>query len=388
MNRRVASIDALRGMVMIIMALDHTRDYFHSAAMIFQPEDLTRTNAILFFTRWITHLCAPVFMFSAGLGAFFWLSRDGRTKRELTRFLWTRGLWLVVLDVTVVRFAMLFGMREGILILSVLWALGWSMVLLGLLVHLPLPALTALSIAGIALHNLADPIQAAQFGAFAPIWNILHQLGVFPVAGVPVLTAYPLIPWVFVMSAGFCFGHLFQLPSRRQWLLRFGLALSVGFLIVRGINAYGDPQPWSNTIPGTAVMSFLRTNKYPPSLAYLLMTLGPAMLLLWWLDRLNLKPANSLMVFGRVPLFYFIGHLFAIHSLTIPLALARYGHAGFLLHPLPSMGGDAKLYPPGYGYDLWVVYVVWLVVVALMYPLCLWFARLKQRRNDWWLSYL
>lgn len=389
MNRssRILSIDALRGLVMIIMALDHTRDYFHSAAMVFQPEDLTRTTAALFLTRWITHLCAPVFMFTAGLGAFFWLNR-GRTKRELTRFLWTRGLWLVVLDLTIVRFAMTFSMVEGIVILSVLWALGWAMIVLGLLVYLPVRVLAALSIAGIALHNLADPIQASQLGSAAWIWNVVHQLGVFPVAGVLVLVAYPLVPWIFVMAAGYCFGHIFQLESRRQWMFRIGLSLTIAFVVIRGINVYGDPVPWSAKVPGMTVLSFLRCNKYPPSLDYLLMTLGPAILLLGWLDRFALKPANPLMVFGRVPLFYFILHLFAIHILTIPLALLRYGHAGFLLHPLPSMGGDAKLFPPNYGYDLWVVYMLWFTVVAMMYPVCLWFARLKERRRDWWLSYL
>lgn len=374
---------------MIVMALDHVRDYFHAGAMTFQPEDLTRTTTVLFFTRWITHICAPVFMFTAGLGAFLWLSR-GRSKGELTRFLGTRGLWLVVLDLTVVRFAMTFGLTQGIVILSVLWALGWSMVLLGVLVHLPVRVLAALSIAMIALHNLADGVTAAQFGSAGWIWNVLHQPGVFQVGGAPVLAAYPLAPWVFVMAAGFCFGGVVKLePQCRQlWLVRIGLGLTIAFFVIRGINVYGDPAPWSGAVPGMTVLSFLRCTKYPPSLDFLLMTLGPAILLLAWLERMRLTPANPVIVIGRVPLFYFIVHLFVLHVLTIPLAILRYGEWRFLLNPMPSIGGDAKLYPADFGYELWVVYAVWFAVVALLYPLCRWFASLKERRSDWWLSYL
>lgn len=386
---RVLSVDALRGLVMVIMALDHVRDYFHAGAMAFQPEDLTQTTTAVFLTRWITHLCAPVFMFTAGLGAYFWLSR-GRTQSELTRFLWTRGLWLVVLELTVVRLAMYFSLTQGMVVVTVLWALGWAMIALGVLVYLPVRVLAVLSVVGIALHNLADGVQASQFGAWAWMWHMAHQLGVFPVAGVPVLVAYPLVPWVFVMSTGFCFGAVMTMDEarRRQWIVRLGLGLTAAFLVIRGINAYGDPMPWSDAVPGMTVLSFLKCNKYPPSLDFLLMTMGPALLLLAWLERVRLESWNPLIVFGRVPLFYFIVHLFVIHGLTIPFALVRYGEAGFLRNPMPSMGGDAKLYPESFGYELWAVYAVWAAVVAFLYPLCLWFARLKERRRDWWLSYL
>jgi uncharacterized membrane protein len=390
---RVTSVDALRGLVMIIMALDHTRDFFHSGAMTFQPEDLTRTTAVLFFTRWITHFCAPVFMFTAGLGAWLWMyggAHRGRTKSELSAFLWTRGLWLVVLELTVLRFAFYFSLTEGSVMLTILWALGWSMVALGFLVHFPIRILAPLSIAVIALHNLTDSIRAAQFGGAAWIWNILHQNGAFRVRGALVLVAYPLVPWIFVMAAGFCFGPILALAPtlRRWWMIRIGLGMTLAFLVIRAINIYGDPVRWSTKITGMTVLSFLRTTKYPPSLDFLLMTLGPALLLIAFFDRLTFSKTNPLIVFGRVPLFYFLLHFLLIHVLTIPFARVHYGRAAFLLNPTPNMGGPANLYPPGYGYPLWVVYAVWVSVVLVLYPVCLWFARVKARRRDWWLGYL
>jgi uncharacterized membrane protein len=386
---RILSVDALRGLVMIVMALDHVREFFHSGAMSFQPEDLSRTTVPLFLTRWITHICAPVFMFTAGIAAFLWYQR-GHTLRELTRFLWTRGLWLVVLDLTVVRFALNFSLTSGLLILNVLWALGWSMVALSLLARLPIRALATLSIAIITLHNLADPINAAEFGSAGWAWNILHQPGIFRADGALVLVAYPLVPWIAVMSAGFCFGRILLLdrPQRQQWLVWTGLGLTVAFLIIRGLNSYGDPAPWSPQASGMTVLSFLRTTKYPPSLDFLLMTLGPAILLLAALDRVKLSFKNPLLVFGRTPLFFFVVHLFVIHALTILFALLRYGDAHFLRSPMPSLGGDSKLYPPGFGYDLWAVYAVWIAVLVILYPVCLWFARMKERRSEWWLRYL
>jgi uncharacterized membrane protein len=389
MKSRIQSVDALRGLVMIIMALDHVRDFFHADARFFQPEDLTRTTTALFFTRWITHICAPTFMFTAGLGAFFWWSR-GRTKSELSRFLWTRGLWLVVLELTALRLGMNFGFFSGVVLLSVLWALGWSMVALGFLAHLPIRGLAVLSVGVIALHNLCDSVRAAQFGGAAWIWNILHQPGVFRVGGAFAHVAYPLVPWIFVMSAGFCFGAVVALEPRRRrwWMIRIGLALTIAFLLIRAINVYGDPVRRSMRTPGMTVLSFLRCTKYPPSLDFLLMTLGPAILLLAWLDRKTLSKNNPLIVFGRVPLFYFLGHFFLAHGLAIVFALIRHGHADFVLSELPAAGGPAPVFPANYGYSLGIVYVVWMAVVVLMYPMCLWYMRLKERRSAWWLSYL
>lgn len=376
---RVTSVDALRGLVMIVMALDHTRDYFTAAR--FQPEDLTRTTVAYFFTRWITHICAPTFMFTAGIGAFLWMRR-GRSAGELSRFLWKRGLWLVILELTALRFAVFFGLLSGPVLLTILWALGWSMVALGFLVRIPIRPLAIVSIAAIALHNLADPVQASQFGSAAWVWNSLHQQGVFTVKGVPAVAAYPLVPWMFVMALGYCFGSIVAMESaqRRRLTARIGLGLTLAFLAIRAINGYGDPFRWSARIPGMTMLSFLRCTKYPPSLDFLLMTLGPALLLLASFEGREFTGTNPLIVFGRVPLFYFLVHFFVIHLLTIPFALVSQGRAGFLFNSPP--------YPAPYGYSLGVVYAIWIGVVVMVYPLCLWFSRLKQRRSDWWLGYL
>jgi uncharacterized membrane protein len=383
MKPRIQSVDALRGLIMIVMALDHTRDFFHADAMVFQPEDLARTTAAIFFTRWITHFCAPVFMFTAGVGAFFWWNRARRTRLQLSEFLVKRGLWLALLDVTVIHFAMTFG--KGLMILTPLWGLGWAMVVLAALIYIPTVPLAVLSVLAIALHNLLDSVDAAQFGRAAWIWNWLHQLGVFRVGSTPVLISYTLVPWFAVMSAGYCFGNVLLMDPqrRRRWMLWTGTSLTVAFVVNRWINVYGDPVPWQGSL-----LSFLRCNKYPPSLDFLLMTLGPAILLLAWFDQVKFADGNPLLVFGRVPLFYFILHLYVLHFLAFPLAWLRYGHAEFLWQPLRSMGGDFATYPAHYGYSLWSTYVIWICVVAGLYPLCLWFARLKQRRKDWWLSYI
>jgi uncharacterized membrane protein len=365
---RVQSVDILRGAIMIIMALDHVRDFFHSSAQEFQPTDLTRTTVALFFTRWITHFCAPVFMFTAGLSAFFWARN--KTKPELSRFLWTRGLWLVFLELTLVQFALLLQFNYNPVILNVLWALGFSMIALGCLIYLPVGVLAFLSTAAIALHNFADKVNADQFGGFGPLWMILHQQSMFKLAGHTVIVAYPLIPWIGVMAAGYCAGQFFTLEPehRRRLLVQLGLGMTVAFLIVRAINVYGDPARWSpQSSPIFTVLSFLNTAKYPPSLDFLLMTLGPALAVLGWIDRVTLSPANPLLVFGRTPLFYFLGHLLVAHAAA----------------------AACQVFIPGWkGFDLAGTYAVWIAVVTLMYPLCRWYGQVKQRKKSWWLSYL
>ena len=388
---RILPIDGLRGAIMILMAIDHIRDYINSAAMSFSPTDLARTTAPIFFTRWITHFCAPVFAFTAGMGAFFWAQRW--TKAQLSRFLVTRGLWLMILEITILRFIMFLDFRftHALFLLTVLWMLGLCMVVLAALVHLPPPLLAALSLAVVAGHNLLDGVQAAQFGRAAWVWDILHQQGVFRVGGDNVLLAYPLVPWFAVMACGYCLGPVFLWDgSRRQrFLLRLGVGLSAGFVVLRTINVYGDPARWSHQRSGLfTVLSFLNTTKYPPSLDFLLMTLGPAFLALVWLERARLSVSNPLIVFGRVPFFYFLLHMAVAHALAIAMNLFRFGNAPFLFTPPPSMGGSPKMFPSNFGFGLWVVYAVWIAVIVMLYPLCRWYAQVKARRRDWWLSYL
>jgi len=378
---------------MVIMALDHVRDFIHRAAMSFSPTDLAITTPAVFLTRWVTHFCAPIFMFTAGLGAFFWW-RQGRTRKQLSTFLLTRGLWLVVLELTVMRLASNFDFsQEYPVLLLVLWVLGVCMIGMAALVWLPVRVLAALSIGAILFHNLLDSIRAAEVGSPAGLWNLVHEVGAFRVAGAVVIVGYPLIPWIAVMALGFCFGRLFQLeqPVRRRYLTMIGAAATVGFLVVRALNGYGDPAPWSSQrSPVYTVLSFLNTTKYPPSLLFLLMTLGPGLLALAHFDRPRIRSSHPLVVFGRVPLFYFVLHFYAAHAAAVILALLRYGGAalGFMFQPVPSMGGPADQFPPGFGYDLWVVYLVWAAVVLGLYPLCRWFARVKAAHHDWWLSYL
>ncbi len=391
---RVAAIDALRGAVMIIMALDHVRDFVHRGAMSASPTDLATTTPVLFLTRWVTHLCAPTFMLTAGLGAFLWWQR-GKSRGQLSVFLVTRGVWLMLLEVTVMRVAYDFDLASPYpVFLLVLWVLGLCMVGLAALVWLPIPVLATLSLAVIVLHNGLDGVTADRFGSAAGVWNLLHQPGVFLVGGTPVLVGYPLIPWIAVMALGFCAGPLFLMERerRRRRLMAIGAVAIAWFLAERLINGYGDPVPWAvQSSPVFTVLSFLNTTKYPPSLDFLLMTLGPAFLALAWLDRPGLKSSNPLVVFGRVPLLYFVLHFYLAHLAAVLLAFAKYGASAwaFAFHRLPSMGGSAELFPPGFGDDLWVAYLVWGVIVLALYPVCRWFGELKARRREWWwLSYL
>jgi len=391
--RRVEAIDAVRGTVMILMALDHVRDFIHRGAMTSSPTDLTTTTPALFLTRWVTHVCAPTFMFTAGLGAFLWWHR-GKSKQQLSVFLLTRGLWLGFLEITVMRLAYNFNLFQRYpIFLLVLWVLGLCMIGLAALLWLPLPALLVLSLTTIGLHNFLDRVDASQFGSAAAMWNLLHQPGAFSLAGTTVIVGYPLVPWIAVMALGFCFGRVFLMErdARRRYLTISGAAATIGFVVIRALNGYGDPVPWAaQSTPTYTALSFLNTTKYPPSLDFLLMTLGPALLALAWFDRRGLRPSSPLVVFGRVPLFYFVIHFYAAHAAAGLLALFTYGRGAlsFVFHPVPSMGGPPQLFPARFGYDLWVAYLVWALIVLMLYPVCRWFAEIKARRSEWWLSYL
>ncbi|MGA8274293.1 MAG: heparan-alpha-glucosaminide N-acetyltransferase domain-containing protein [Candidatus Sulfotelmatobacter sp.] len=389
---RLSSIDALRGAVMIIMALDHVRDFFHIGAMSFSPTDLSRTTPLLFFTRWITHFCLPVFMFTAGMGAF--LFERNHTKARLSRFLWTRGLWFILLELTVMQFAYDFNFsHHNVIYLLILWIFGICMVAMAVLIYVPVRWLAALSMAVILFHSCLDGIDASQFGSGAMVWNLLHEPGIIPFAGARVLVSYTFLPWIAVIAVGYCFARIFLLDPahRRRIMLRTGLALTAAFVVIRAINRYGDPVPWSQQKSAVfTLLSFLNCTKYPGSLDFLLMTIGPSLLVLGYLDPRSFKISNPLIVFGRAPMFYFVLHFYLIHALAVLAAWLRYGAsaAKFIFHPLPSMGGPQQLFPARFGYGLWVVYGVWMLTVLLLYPVCRWFTKVKATRRDWWLSYL
>ena len=379
-------MDALRGFVMIVMALDHVRDFFHRPAMSSSsPTDLRVASAALFMTRWVTHYCAPVFMLTAGLGAYFYWKTGNRTRSQLSWFLVTRGVWLIVLELTVMQLAYNFDVSSSYpIFLLVLWVLGACMILLAGLVWLPIAWLTVLTVATIVLHHLLDSVQ---------VWPLVHQVSVFSLAGRTVIAPYTLVPWVAVMTLGFCMGPIFsRSPEERQrQLIGIGGGLTIAFVVVRALNIYGDPAPWSaQALPPRTLLSFLNATKYPPSLSFLLMTLGPALLGLAWLDRRDISRANPLIVFGRVPLLYFVLHFFLAHAVAVLMAVFAHGSAAwsFMFQPVPSMGGSAQAFPTGFGYDLWVVYVVWIAIVAILYPICLRFAGFKERYRAWWVSYI
>lgn len=378
---RVDSIDLVRGLVMVLMALDHVRDFFASGG--FNPRDVT--EPALFLTRWITHFCAPVFVFLAGVSAFLYGAR-GRTTPELSRFLFTRGVWLVLVELTLVRFAWTFSVDLSYFFTQVIFAIGASMIALSALVFLPRRAIAAIALVMIAGHNLLDPVKAQTFGAVAPIWNFLHEPALLQFgASVKWFAVYPLIPWIGVMAAGYALGPVFTLDraTRTRWLVGLGALTTLGFVLLRASNLYGDPASWSIQVGAVAtVLSFINCEKYPPSLLYLAMTIGPALLLLAAVEQARGAFARWVTTFGRVPFFYYVIHIVVIHALAVMFAWVSGAETSWLFGPFPA---DK---PSGYGVGLAAIYCVWLAVVVALYPACKWFAGVKQRRGDWWLSYV
>jgi uncharacterized membrane protein len=386
-RRRVESVDLLRGTVMVLMALDHVRDFFGGTSV--SPTNLATTTVPLFFTRWVTHLCAPVFFLLTGTSAWFVGKR--RSRGELSRYLVTRGLWLLVLDAVVVRcFAFQFNVDYHVTVLNVLWALGWSMVALAALVALPPAAVFTIGAAMIVTHNLLDPIRPSAFGAWAPLWTVLHVQGfLINRPGFVVLLAYPLVPWIGVTAAGYGLGPIFDWAPerRRRLLLGAGAAMTVAFVLLRWPNVYGDPSRWSaQTSAAMTAVSFLNTTKYPPSLLFLLMTLGPALLLLRAFDRPAPAVLGPIVTFGRVPLFYFVGHLVAIHLAAIVICAIRYGGVHWMFES-PDLAHFPISEPPGWPLGLPAVYALWIAIVLIMYAPCRWYAGVKARSGRAWLSY-
>lgn len=382
---RVSSIDLLKGMVMVIMALDHTRDYFHASAFLFDPTDPTQTSPAIFFTRWITHFCAPIFSFLAGASAF--IAGRRKTKSELSGFLLKRGLWLIFIELTIVNFAWYFDIYFRSPTLVVIWALGWSMIVLAAMVHLPKNAILIISLLIIIGHNALDGIHIKG----SVLWAILHDGGLFPFNGYNIYFGYPLIPWIAVMPLGYYFGSYYN-PEydsyKRQTIFnRIGLTSIALFFVVRYSNIYGNPSPWKD-YPGLIkdTFSFMDPNKYPPSLLYLLMTLGAAFLFLANSENLKGKIVNFFSTFGRVPFFYYILHIYLIHLAALVTAeICGFGWKSMLLSDWVSFVPALK----GFGFPLWVVYVVWIGIIVLAYPLCKKFDDYKKNnRHKWWLSYL
>lgn len=386
--RRVSSVDVLRGTVMVLMALDHVRDYFGAAGI--NPTDPATTTVPLFFTRWITHFCAPVFFLLTGTGAYLALRRMGKAK--LPRYLVTRGLWLIALDLVILRcLGWQFNFDFRVTILLVLWALGWSMIVLAVLVRWSPAVSAAFGLTLIVGHNLLDGVNAASLGPAGPLWQILHQPGLL-LSGPEhfVLVAYPLIPWVGVTAVGYALGQVFEWePARRRaFLWRTGVGLTIAFVAMRWLNLYGDPQPWAAQRSAVfTVLSFLNTTKYPPSLLFLLMTLGPALLFLRAVDAKVPEWLRPTAIFGRVPLFYFALHVVLIHLLALVACWYRYGAVHWMFES-PTLDRYPITQPPGWPLPLPYIYAIWVLVVATLWPICRWYAFLKERRRDWWLSYL
>lgn len=375
---------------MVIMALDHTRDYFHADAFVFDPTNLEKTNTALFFTRWITHYCMPAFVLLAGAG--IQLSLNRRMKKEVSWFLLTRGLWMVLLEFTVMRFAFFFNFYYDVTLLSVLWLFGCCMIILSLLIYLPDRVLLVIGLLILVAHDLSALVTVEPTSAWFAPWTILFRIGFLPVSpSLAFVVSYPVIPWLGVMLIGYSIGTWYSTAveslHRKRWLRQTGWAFVVAFVVLRFANLYGDPVAWSAQKNNwLTFLSFMNTSKYPVSLLFLLMTLGPLFIALSYFDGREFKWNKPFLVFGRVPLFYFIGHFFLIHSVALVLFMYKTGKtwAEVDLHFAKSFGG---ITPEG-GYSLPWVYVAWLAIVVSMYPLCAWYARLKRTNNSAWLSYL
>ena len=391
-STRIESIDILRGLVMIIMALDHARDYTNTGYLYIDPTNMDTTSPGLFFTRWITHFCAPVFVLLAGTSAFLYGAKKA-SKNTLAKFLFTRGIWLVFTELTVVNFAWTFAISLDLHIFQVIWAIGFCMMLLSALIYLPKKLLLALGIIIVFGHNLLDGITMQGNDPLSVLWYYVHQQNFVVYNGGEnmIFVAYPFLPWLGIMILGYCFGYFytkdFNIEIRKKWLLIFGFGSIALFIVLRYINVYGDLVPWSVQKNSTyTFLSFINTTKYPPSLLYTLMTLGPAMLFLYGIESVKNRITNILVVIGRVPFFYYILHLYLVHLIgLIGLNILGENWKELILTPAHFNSG----YLADKGFDLWVTYTVWIIVVIILYPFCKMFMTYKANNRDkWWLSYL
>jgi uncharacterized membrane protein len=385
-STRIQSIDVLRGVVMVIMALDHTRDYFHMGSSLFGPTDLQSTTPFLFFTRFITHYCAPVFIFLAGTSAFLYGSK--KKKQELFKFLFTRGLWLILLEIILNNLLWRFDLGYNVIALQVIWAIGLSMVLLSFIIFLNDKLILAIGIILVGFHNLLDNITMDGYSFESILWYILHQRVSVPFdSDFTIRFAYPIIPWLGLMILGYYFGRLylksFNVERRKKWLIGLGIGAILLFILLRSINLYGNLTPWSyqkNSI--FTFLSFINVTKYPPSLDFILITIGPSLLFLYAIESVKNKITDFFLVFGRVPLFYYFLHVLVLHVLAVLFVLLFTSS----WEDLESLSPFAMA---EYGYPLYLVYVIWIVVIVLLYFPSKKYMTFKATNKDkWWLSYL
>lgn len=387
-SKRIESIDLLRGLVMVIMALDHVRDYFHYDAFFFDPTDLTQTNLALFFTRFVTHFCAPVFVFLAGTSAFFVGQRGNNI--SLSIWLLKRGVWLVFTELTVVKFAWMFKLDYSTTILQVIWVLGVSMIFLAGYIHLPKKLGISIALIAIFGHNLLDGVSPSD-PFLSLIWSFLHVKNLHTFGGINIFIAYPMIPWIFLMPLGYYFGDIYKKDVaseyRTQKLWQLGIAISALFFVLRFTNVYGDQIAWLNYDSLTVtIMSFFNLTKYPPSLLYLLITIGPTLIFLILAEKLSGGFFDKLITIGRVPMFFYVAHIFAIHiAAVIAAMITGYSFSDMVIDVFVTLQPELQ----GYGFNLAIVYLVWIILVLILYPICSWFNKYKSNNRDrWWLSYL
>ena len=388
-KQRILSVDLLRGIVMIIMALDHTRDFFHTQALTDDPLNLQTTTPILFFTRWITHFCAPIFVFLSGTAAYLQGSR--KTKKELSSFLIKRGLWLIFVELVIINFLFSFDIFFTVFGLQVIWAIGISMVILGLLIWLPFEALLVIGLVIVLGHNSLDFYEKANPAPYNAAYNLLHHFGFHSLWGKHQLfILYPFLPWTGLMILGYCLGKVLRSDNeqyRKRFLTITGIAAILLFVILRWINIYGNPEQWSSQKNLLyTFLSFIDTHKYPPSLLYMCMTIGPALLFIAWWGNIQNGFTKMVSLYGRVAFFYYILHFFLIHFISSVFYLMR-GHTfqEGVSHP----EGFANFTKTGEGVSLGMVYIIWLAIVISLYPLCKWYDKYKiNHKEKWWLSYL
>ena len=388
--QRIPSIDFLRGVVMIIMALDHVRMYFGYGTWYAEPTNLSSTTPLLFFTRWITHFCAPAFVFLTGTSAFLYGLNKAKTS-QVAWYLFTRGLWLVFAELTIINFAWTFDVTFSFRILQIIWAIGISLIILSVLVFLPVKIIFMIGAIILFGHNMLDPIRVNGTSSLDLIWYVLHQPNTLFLGNSLVSLVYPVLPWFGLMAMGYGFGMFYarkySAERSRLWLLGIGLGAVLLFLVLREFNLYGDPRPWSAQNSSIlTLISFLNTTKYPPSLHFLLMTMGPALIFLSLSERVQNSFTVPVIVFGKVPFFFYILHLYLIHALaTLTLVLTGRDWYEYTLSAERLGSGTLS----DFGFRLEVVYLVWILVGILLYPLCRGYQKYKENHpQNWLLRYL